>query len=113
MTEPPETDDPDDPFAPEHDYVPEDFDPDEATQEVWSGAEPDMRDMLISCLRENGIGCVVEDSAGTHRLRVMPESESAPKKLSARLWRLPRHRNSYHRDLKRPGSFSAVYLPVT
>jgi len=63
----------DDEFAPEHDYVSEDFDVDEATQEVWSGADVDMRDMLISCLRENGIGCAVE-AADTHRMCVMPSS---------------------------------------
>lgn len=79
--ESPETDDADDSFAPEHDYVPEDFDPDEATREVWSGADNDMRDMLISCLRENGIGCAVDDSSGTHRLRVMPESEKRAKEI--------------------------------
>jgi len=71
---PREVDEADDEFAPEHDYVSEDFDVDEATQEVWSGADADMRDMLISCLRENGIGCALEESAGTHRMRVMPSS---------------------------------------
>ncbi len=71
----------DDEFAPEHDYVSEDFDVDEATQEVWSGAEADVRDMLISCLRENGIGCAVDDSSGTHRLSVMPSSEKRAKEI--------------------------------
>jgi hypothetical protein len=71
----------DDEFAPEHDYVSEDFDADEATREVWSGAEVDVRDMLISCLRENGIGCAVDDSSGTHRLSVMPSSEKRAKEI--------------------------------
>jgi hypothetical protein len=73
--------DADDEFAPEHDYVSEDFHADEATREVWSGADADVRDMLISCLRENGIGCAVDDSSGTHRLSVMPSSEMRAKEI--------------------------------
>ena len=40
--EPLEAEDADDSLAPEHDYVAEDFDPDEATAGVWSGADVDM-----------------------------------------------------------------------
>ena len=51
-----------------------------------------MRDMLISCLRENGIGCAVDDSSGTHRLRVMPESEKRAKEI------IPRGCRGYRAD---------------
>jgi hypothetical protein len=78
---PREVEDADDEFAPEHDYVSEDFDADEATQEVWSGADADIKNMLISSLRENGIGCAVDDSSGTHRLFVMPSSEKRAKEI--------------------------------
>jgi hypothetical protein len=76
-----EGDDGDDEFAPEHDYVSEDFDVDEATREVWSGADADTKNMLISCLRENGIGCAVDESSGTHRLSVMPQSEKRAREI--------------------------------
>ncbi len=76
-----EADDADDSFAPEHDYVPESFDPDEATCAVWSGANADMRNVLISCLRENGIGCAVDDSGAEHHILVMPSSEKRAKEI--------------------------------
>ena len=78
-----EAEDADDPFAPEHDYVPEDFDPDEATSEVWSGADTDSetKDMLVSSLRENGIGSAVDDSDGRHRICVMPPSEKRAREI--------------------------------
>jgi hypothetical protein len=77
----PEAEDADDSFAPEHDYVPEDFDPDEATSEVWSGTDADTKDMLISSLRENGIGSAVVDSEGKHRILVMPSSEKRAREI--------------------------------
>jgi hypothetical protein len=73
--------DTDDSFAPELDYVPENFDPDEATSGVWSGADGDVRNMLIACLRENGIGCAVDDSGAEHRICVMPQSEKRAKEI--------------------------------
>jgi hypothetical protein len=76
-----EAEDADDSFAPEHDYVAEDFDPDNATCGVWSGADADMKNMLISCLRENGIGCAVDDSGSEHRICVMPQSEKRAKEI--------------------------------
>ena len=76
-----EAEDADDSFAPEHDYVAEDFDPDEATAGVWAGADADMKNMLISCLRENGIGCAVDDSESEHRIcvRDAERPRSAPR----------------------------------
>lgn len=69
---PPEAEGADDSFAPEHDYVPEDFDPNEATIEVWSGADITTKIMLIACLHENGIGCEVDDSEAADRIHVIP-----------------------------------------
>ncbi len=79
--EPLEAEDADDSFAPEHDYVAEDFDPDEATASVWSGADLDTKNMLVASLRENGIGCAVEDSGSDHRICVMPSSEKRAKEI--------------------------------
>jgi len=63
------------------DDIIEDFDPDEATAAVWSGANADMRNVLISCLRENGIGCAVDDSGAEHHILVMPSSEKRAKEI--------------------------------
>jgi hypothetical protein len=71
----------DDPSAPENDYLAEDFHPDDATSSVWSGADADMRNMLILSLRENGIGCAVDDSGAEHRISVMPQSEKRAKEI--------------------------------
>ena len=57
------------------DYVPEDFDPDEATVEVWSGQDAATRENLVTCLRGIGIGSAIDDSAGQLRIRVTPSSE--------------------------------------
>ena len=37
--------------------------------------------MLISCLRENGIGCAVDDTEAEHRICVMPQSEKRAKEI--------------------------------
>ena len=57
------------------DYVPEDFDPDEATVEVWSGQDATTRENLVNCLRNIGIGSATSDSAGQLRIRVTPSSQ--------------------------------------
>jgi hypothetical protein len=55
------------------DDIPENYDPNEATAEVWSGEEADIKNMLIASLHENGIGCKL---AGEDRftILVMPAS---------------------------------------
>lgn len=60
--------------------VPENYDPDEATAEVWSGNDSDTKDMLIACLRENGIGCEL-DTENSLRIRVMPSSEPRAREI--------------------------------
>ncbi|HTS12893.1 MAG TPA: hypothetical protein VMH00_12305 [Candidatus Limnocylindrales bacterium] len=63
------------------DDIVEDFHPDEATSEVWSGEE-EMEETVRLCLRENGIGCVVEGgSDGKQHLRVMPSAEARAKEI--------------------------------
>jgi hypothetical protein len=75
LQELPANDDEDDSYDVPPDYVPEDFDPDEATAEVWSGQDATTRDNLITCLRGIGIGSVADDSAGQLRIRVTPSSQ--------------------------------------
>lgn len=62
------------------DDVPENYDPDEATAEVWSGNDADTKDMLVACLRENGIGCELE-AEDKFRIRVMPSSETRAREI--------------------------------
>ena len=65
--------------------LPYDWDPNEATSEVWSGEEEAMAEYLASALRENGVPSRIPDEPG-HRARlcVRPEDSRAPVKLSAR-----------------------------
>ncbi len=63
------------------DYVPEDFDPDEATAEVWSGEDPTIRNNLIACLNGIGIGSATEDSNGRLRIRVTPSFEKRARQM--------------------------------
>lgn len=66
------------PTAP--DDVPEDYDPAKATAEVWSGDDADTKDMLVACLRENGIDYGL-DSKDNFRIRVMPSSETRAREI--------------------------------
>ncbi len=60
----------------------EDFDPDEATVEVWSGDTEGMAQMLKDCLRENGIGCSVDgDPTDKQRLLARPENEARAREI--------------------------------
>lgn len=74
-----ETEEPAEPVA---DDLLEDFDPDEATLEVWSGEVKGMAQMLKDCLRENGIGCVIDGAAaGNQRVLVRPENETRAREI--------------------------------
>jgi len=50
------------------------FNPEDATAEVWSGDEPGMAEILEDCLRENGIGCAVNQIGVKSRILVLPIS---------------------------------------
>jgi hypothetical protein len=77
----PVNDDEDDSYDVPQDYVPEDFDPDEATAEVWSGQDAATRDNLITCLRGIGIGSATDDSAGQLRILVTPSSQERAQEM--------------------------------
>ncbi len=66
---------------PPPDYVPEDFDPEEATTEVWSGEDAAMAQNLRVCLRENGIGCALTKANGCGRLAVLPSDEARAREI--------------------------------
>ena len=50
------------------DVVPADFNPDDATVEVWHGDDVDLHNTLVECLTNVGIGCAthVEDAADSN-----------------------------------------------
>lgn len=57
------------------------FCPEDANAEVWSGQDAQMKDMLIMCLRGNGIGSVVDDADGKSRIRVLPSTEARSREI--------------------------------
>ncbi len=63
------------------DYVPEDFDPDEATAEVWSGQNATTSENLVTCLSNIGIGAATDEFAGQLRIRVTPESQKRAQQM--------------------------------
>jgi hypothetical protein len=52
-----------------------DFDPEEASAEIWTGEAGGMAPILKDCLRENGIGCAVVPGPKGECLRVYPADE--------------------------------------
>jgi hypothetical protein len=58
----------------------ENYDPDEATAEVWSGDDADTKDMLVASLRENGIGSEVSGN-GEFQIRAMPSAEPRAREI--------------------------------
>ncbi len=59
----------------------EDFNPDDATSQVWSGADGNMAQSIDVCLREVGIGCVVNESSGNFGVCVEPAAEARAKEI--------------------------------
>jgi hypothetical protein len=57
------------------------FDPEQATDPVWSGSDADVKDMVIASLREVGIGCVVDETEGKIAVRVEPSAEARAKEI--------------------------------
>jgi hypothetical protein len=62
------------------DFV-EDFNPAQATSEVWAGADAKMAQYLDDCLRGVGIGCVRNDVPGQTRILVLPASEKRAREV--------------------------------
>jgi hypothetical protein len=52
---------------PANDFVPDDFNPDDATVEVWHGDDLDLHNTLVECLTNVGIGCAthLEDTSNS------------------------------------------------
>lgn len=62
------------------DFV-EDFDPEDATVEIWAGADSEMAQIFKECLSNVGIGCVVETSMGKARVRVTSAAEKRAREV--------------------------------
>jgi hypothetical protein len=66
---------------PSREFVPDDFNPEDATVEVWSGADNTMAEALHVSLLENGIGSVVARDAGMTRVSVLPADEPRAREI--------------------------------
>ncbi len=77
-----ESDRPGESSEPVPDDIVEDFDPDEATCEVWSGQDPKLADYLDDCLRGVGIGCVVILEGTKARVLVLPAAEKRAREVA-------------------------------
>ncbi|HWF37190.1 MAG TPA: hypothetical protein VG322_01640 [Candidatus Acidoferrales bacterium] len=67
-------------YASPADDIVEDYDPEQATAEVWSGSDLEIKEMLVASLRENGIGCALEVN-GAFRIRVMPSDADRAREI--------------------------------
>jgi hypothetical protein len=63
------------------DDIPADFDPKDATSEIWSGDDKQMAQTFKDCLREVGIGCVIAAAAGKRVISVLPSSAARAKEI--------------------------------
>ncbi len=77
--EPADEDTGDDSDNDDADYDPENFHPDDATAEVWSGADARAAKDVAMCLQEVGIGCTTTESDGARHIWVMPSSAARAK----------------------------------
>jgi hypothetical protein len=66
---------------PPTEYVPEDFHPEDATAEVWSGTDAAVARSLKDSLRENGIGCALAKGETCSRLAVLPSNEARAREI--------------------------------
>jgi hypothetical protein len=67
--------------SPGRDYVPGDWDPEQATCEVWSGDNRDMAQNLCVCLRETGIGSRLSLKMTATQVFVMPQDEARAREI--------------------------------
>jgi len=63
------------------DDVADDPDPNDATAEVWSGADRDMANFVANSLRGVGVGCVIDDASGKRRVMVLPSAEKRAREV--------------------------------
>lgn len=78
----PELADEDDGSLPEPAAPAEELHPEDATAEVWSGADEGVAQFLKSCLLTNGIGCYLDgQESGKQSLRVRPEDDARSREI--------------------------------
>lgn len=77
----PELGDSEEPEEHPADDILEDFDPEDATAQVWSGDAREMAQILNDCLRENGIGSVIDSQRNATKLLVLPKHEARAKEI--------------------------------
>ncbi|HXW56212.1 MAG TPA: hypothetical protein VEJ67_10715 [Candidatus Cybelea sp.] len=63
------------------DDIVHDFNPEDATEEIWAGRDSQMAQTLRVCLQENGIGCVVEDVDDERAVFVTPDLEARAREI--------------------------------
>jgi hypothetical protein len=66
---------------PTPDDIVEDFDPEDATTEVWDGEDAEAADNFKSCLNGVGIACIVSEDGGKSRILVLPAEEARARKV--------------------------------
>jgi hypothetical protein len=59
----------------------EDFDPEQATCEVWAGGDEQMAQIFNECLRNVGIGSLVTQESGKVRVLVLASSEKRAREI--------------------------------
>ena len=59
----------------------ENFDPEEATTVVWTGADIRMAKIFEDCLSNIGVGCLIYDENGAVMVSVMPAAEKRAKEV--------------------------------
>jgi hypothetical protein len=69
------------PTGPTPDDIVEDFDPQQATHQVWFGDDKQMAETVRICLSEVGIGCVVNEASGNFGVCVEPAAETRAKEI--------------------------------
>jgi hypothetical protein len=63
------------------DDAPENFDPEDATSQVWTGEDMDIAQFLRDSLSGVGIGCVVSEDGGKGRVLVLPADEKRAREI--------------------------------
>lgn len=58
-----------------------DWFPEDATENVWSGAAEDRGDFLVAALHENGIRCRLDKNARRDELFVLPDDEARAREI--------------------------------
>ena len=76
-----EAPEPETPHEPTPSDIIEDFVPEDATREVWTGESEEMAQVFKDCLSGVGIGCVVAEDGGKLRILVLPAAEGRAREV--------------------------------